>query len=146
MTERRWHLPQSWTWGSVGDIAEIVGGGTPDTKDAANFTNDGIPWLTPADLTGYTDTYVSRGARDLSERGYKCSSAKLMPLGSVLFSSRAPIGYCVIARNEICTNQGFKSFVLRDGLSPEYLRHYLIASVDYARSKAKRYYVSGTVR
>jgi type I restriction enzyme S subunit len=136
MTEERWPIPHSWEWVSIGDIVEIVGGGTPDTKDAANFTRGGVPWLTPADLTGYRHTYISRGARDLSEKGYKYSSAKLMPSGSVLFSSRAPIGYCVIASNEICTNQGFKSFVLRDGLSPEYLRHYLIASVDYARSKA----------
>jgi type I restriction enzyme S subunit len=72
----------------------------------------------------------------LSEEGYKNSSAKLMPPGAVLFSSRAPIGYCVIASNEISTNQGFKSFVLKGSLSPEYLRHYLVASVDYARSKA----------
>jgi hypothetical protein len=136
MTDVRWSVPQSWEWASIREVAEVVGGGTPDTKDDSNFTDDGIPWLTPADLTGYKATYISRGARDLSEKGYKKSSAKLMPPGSVLFSSRAPIGYCVIASNEICTNQGFKSFVLRHELSPEYLRYYLIASVDYARSKA----------
>jgi type I restriction enzyme S subunit len=137
MTEKRWAVPQSWAWASIGEIAEVVGGGTPDTKDAAaNFSVAGIPWLTPADLTGYKDTYISRGARDLSEVGYKNSSAKLMPPGTVLFSSRAPIGYCVIASNEISTNQGFKSFILNGSLSPEYLRHYLIASVDYARSKS----------
>src|SRR6516165_828080 len=137
MTEKRWAVPQSWAWASIGEIAEVVGGGTPDTKDAAaNFSVAGIPWLTPADLTGYKDAYISRGARDLSEVGYKNSSAKLMPPGTVLFSSRAPIGYCVIASNEISTNQGFKSFILKGSLSPEYLRHYLVASVDYARSKS----------
>jgi hypothetical protein len=136
MTDERWPVPQSWEWASIGSIAEIVGGGTPDAKDVTNFSSNGIPWLTPADLTGYRNTHIARGARDLSEKGYKNSSAKLMPPGTVLFSSRAPIGYCVVSNNEICTNQGFKSFVLKNDLSPEYLRHYLIASVDYARSKA----------
>lgn len=120
----------------MGDVAEVVGGGTPSTSDDGNFAEAGIPWLTPADLTGYRDVYISRGRRDLSDRGYKASAARIMPRGTVLFSSRAPIGYCAIAAGEISTNQGFKSFVLKGELSPEYVRHYLLGSVDYAESKA----------
>lgn len=136
MIEERWDIPPSWAWASMGDVAEVVGGGTPSTSADGNFAEAGIPWLTPADLTGYRDVYISRGRRDLSERGYKASAARIMPRGTVLFSSRAPVGYCAIAAGEISTNQGFKSFVLKGELSPEYVRHYLLGSVDYAESKA----------
>ena len=136
MTEVRWDLPPTWAWASMGMLADIVGGGTPSTADDANFAEHSIPWLTPADLTGYQDAYISRGRRDLSERGYRASAARIMPPGTVLFSSRAPIGYCAIAAGEISTNQGFKSFILKGEISPEYIRHYLLGSVDYAESKA----------
>jgi len=136
MVEVRWEVPPSWAWASMGDVAEIIGGGTPSTSDDGNFAEAGIPWLTPADLTGYQEVYISRGRRDLSERGYRSSAARIMPSGTVLFSSRAPVGYCAIASGDISTNQGFKSFVLKGDLIPEYIRHYLLGSVDYAESKA----------
>lgn len=136
MTEVRWKLPENWEWAPAGEIARIVGGGTPSSKVTRNFTKVGIPWITPADLTGYKDAQISRGRRDLSEIGFASSGAQMLPLGSVLFSSRAPIGYCVIASNEVSTNQGFKSLVLYGGISPEYVRHYLISAKDYAESKA----------
>lgn len=136
MSEERWAVPETWVWASMGEIAEIVGGGTPSTSDGGNFAERGIPWLTPADLTGYGQTYIARGRRDLSEKGYRASAARLMPTGTVLFSSRAPIGYCAVASGDITTNQGFKSFILRGEISPEYVRHYLLSSVDYAESKA----------
>lgn len=136
MIEERWDTPPTWSWVSMGEAADVVGGGTPSTSDDDNFAEHGIPWLTPADLTGHKGVYISRGRRDLSERGYRASAARIMPPGTVLFSSRAPVGYCAIAAGEISTNQGFKSFVLRGGLSSEYIRHYLLGSVDYAESKA----------
>lgn len=136
MTELRWEIPSSWAWASMDEVSEIVGGGTPSAKDGSNFADEGIRWLTPADLTGYRETFISRGRRDLSEKGYRSSAARILPAGTVLFSSRAPIGYCAIASGEISTNQGFKSFVLKGKISPEYIRHYLLASVDYAESKA----------
>lgn len=136
MSEVRWDLPDSWAWASAGDIARIVGGGTPSTKIDENFAEVGIPWLTPADLTGYEQAYISRGRRDLSEIGFASCGAQMLPAGSVLFSSRAPVGYCVIASNEVSTNQGFKSFVLEGGVIPEYVRHYLLSAKEYAESKA----------
>lgn len=136
MNEERWPIPASWHWATAGDIAKIVGGGTPSSKVEGNFAEEGIPWITPADLTGYRESHISRGRRDLSEQGFAGSGAQLIPTGSVLFSSRAPIGYCVIASNEVSTNQGFKSLVLDGEIDPGYVRHYLLSAKEYAESKA----------
>ncbi|MEW4454577.1 restriction endonuclease subunit S [Bremerella sp. JC817] len=130
----RWDIPDSWKWTNAGEIAEVVGGGTPPSKDDNNFTSQGTPWITPADLTGYQDAYIARGKRSLSEVGLAKSSAKVLPKGTVLYTSRAPIGYCAIAENPIATNQGFKNLVLGDDLIPEFVRHYLLASKEYAES------------
>lgn len=106
-------IPSSWRWCRLGTIGAIVGGGTPRAAVAENFAEPGtgIPWLTPADLGGYSRRHIKRGARDLSRLGLESSSATLMPKGTVLFTSRAPIGYVAIADNAIATNQGFKSIV-----------------------------------
>jgi type I restriction enzyme S subunit len=106
-------IPSVWQWARLDAIGAIVGGGTPSATDAENFAKpgEGVPWLTPADLGGYSDLYISRGSRDLSEKGSRASSATVMPKGTVLFTSRAPIGYVAIAANAISTNQGFKSIV-----------------------------------
>lgn len=125
MTEHSFEIPEpveGWVATRMGDVAEIVGGGTPSTKDPTNFSIDeGFPWLTPADLGGVKDTYVTRGSRNLTAKGLRVSSARLMPKGTVLMSSRAPIGYVAIAANEISTNQGFKSFVCSSAVLPEYV-------------------------
>ena len=136
MTVGRWLVPDSWEWVRSETIAEIVGGGTPRADDESNFSADGIPWITPADLTGYRSAYIGRGRRDLSDKGIKGSGATLLPAGTVLFSSRAPVGYCAIAANAISTNQGFKSLVLNGDLSPEFVRYYLLSAKEYAESLA----------
>ena len=120
-------LPSSWIDVAIGEIAEVIGGGTPKANDASNFTapGEGIAWLTPADLSGYKTKEIAYGARDLTKQGYQSCSAKLMPKGSLLFSSRAPIGYVAVAANEIATNQGFKSFVFPEGIDPSYAFFYL---------------------
>lgn len=106
----------------LSEIGKIVGGGTPSSKHEEYYTPNGIPWLTPKDLSNYTNMYISRGARDITEEGLKESSAKLLPAKSILVSSRAPIGYVAIADNSISTNQGFKSIVPNtDVVIPEYL-------------------------
>ena len=130
-------LPMGWVETELGEIAQIIGGSTPtNSSDTSNFEYNGIPWITPSDLTGYEETYISRGRRDLSQKGFASCGTKKLPKGSVLFSSRAPIGYCVIANNEVCTNQGFKSFVPFEGIIPEFLRYYLITSKSYIDSVA----------
>ena len=113
-------IPSSWVWVRLDQLGAIVGGGTPPANDQTNFATpgQGIPWLTPADLSGYEGKYIASGQRDLTEKGAATSSAKVMPAGTVLFTSRAPIGYVAIAANPIATNQGFKSVIPAiDGLS-----------------------------
>lgn len=118
-------LPSGWTWARIGDLGQVVGGGTPKSDEPENWAESGTPWLTPADLYGHRALTISRGRRDISARGLASSSARLLPVGSVLFSSRAPIGYVAIAGAELATNQGFKSCVpFVEGLSP-YLYWYL---------------------
>ncbi|MGC5748787.1 restriction endonuclease subunit S [Gluconobacter sp. NFX36] len=106
-------IPDTWQWIRLDEVGAIVGGGTPPAGNAGNFVDggQGVPWLTPADLGGYKGRFIFHGERDLTEAGLKASSATVMPTGSVLFTSRAPIGYVVIAANPISTNQGFKSIV-----------------------------------
>jgi type I restriction enzyme, S subunit len=106
-------IPASWSWVPLERLGAVVGGGTPSASNPENFADpgEGIPWLTPADLGGYAELFISRGKRDLTESGLQDSSATLMPAGAVLFTSRAPIGYVAIAKNDISTNQGFKSVV-----------------------------------
>lgn len=104
-------IPQGWKIGTLSEIGDVIGGGTPSKIKPEYYTDNGIAWITPKDLSTNNCKFTSKGETDISELGYKNSSAKLMPRGSVLFSSRAPIGYISIAKNEICTNQGFKSIV-----------------------------------
>ena len=104
-------IPQGWKVGKLEDLGEIVGGSTPSKSKPEYYTTHGIAWLTPKDLSTSKAKFTSRGEIDITDEGYNSTSTKLMPRGSVLFSSRAPIGYLTIAKNEICTNQGFKSLV-----------------------------------
>lgn len=120
-----------WREYKISDIADVVGGGTPKTA-IDEYWNGDIPWLTPRDLTGYDKVYISHGDRFITEDGLKNSSTKLMPKGSVLLTSRAPIGYVAIAENEICTNQGFKSLVPKQNKCiSEFLYYWIKNSVDY---------------
>ncbi len=120
-------LPEGWEQIEIGDIADVISGGTPKSGVADNFapSGEGVAWLTPADLSGYKEKYISHGARDLTTLGYSSCSAKLMPKGTILFSSRAPIGYVAIAANEIATNQGFKSFAFPSDIFPDYAYYFL---------------------
>jgi len=83
-------LPNTWVDVEIGEIAEVIGGGTPKVNDAENFTTPGhgIAWLTPADLSGYKAKEITRGARDLTSQGYQSSSAKLMPKDGLKKTSR----------------------------------------------------------
>lgn len=119
-----WQIPSTWQWKTMGEVAEVIGGGTPKTDHAEYFGGE-IPWITPADLSGYSEKFISHGQRNITKAGLEHSGARLLPAGTVLFSSRAPIGYVAIAANPVSTNQGFKSFVLREGLKADYAYYYL---------------------
>jgi restriction endonuclease S subunit len=106
----------------LAEIGKVVGGGTPSTKHPEYYTDSGILWLTPKDLSGYDEMFISKGSRDITQKGMENSSAKLLPVNSILVSSRAPIGYVAIAQNAMATNQGFKSIIPNEELViPEYL-------------------------
>lgn len=116
----------------ISEIGTVVGGGTPSTKNPIYWGGD-IPWISPKDLTDYKSTYISHGENFLTEKGLK-SGTRLLPKDTVLFSSRAPIGYVALAANPICTNQGFKSIVCdKNKVEPLYLYYYLKANLDYIK-------------
>lgn len=134
---KKMSLPENWKWQTMGDISQVIGGGTPKTNEQDNFEGGNIPWLTPADMSGYKEKFVSKGARSITEKGLQTSSAKMLPAGSILFTSRAPIGYVGIALNEISTNQGFKSFVLKESrIIPDYVYWWLKGNKQLAESLA----------
>ena len=115
-----------WERVSIADIADIIGGGTPDTS-VAEYWNGNILWYTPSEIG--KEKYVSLSDRTISDAGLKNSSAKLLPKGTVLLSTRATIGECSIADNECTTNQGFQSLVAKEGrVSSEFL-YYLVSTI-----------------
>lgn len=119
-------IPEGWEVGSLNCLGEIMGGSTPSTKEEENFTTQGTPWITPKDMSRNTgNKFISRGETDVSDEGIKNASLTLLPAGTVLMSSRAPIGYTAIARNPVTTNQGFKSFVPSKGYSTEFIYYTL---------------------
>ena len=100
-----------WIEKKISELGTVVGGATPSTKDEQNYIDGSIPWITPKDLAGFRGRYISRGERSITQKGLASCSAQMMPKHSVLFTSRAPIGYVAISANPVCTNQGFKSVV-----------------------------------
>jgi type I restriction enzyme M protein len=106
-----------WRQVRVGDVARVTGGGTPPSRDESNFGGE-IPWITPKDLTTHQGRYIAAGARSLSLTGLVNSSAKLLPPGAVLVSSRAPIGLVAIAAGPLTTNQGIRSLVFDESQDP----------------------------
>jgi type I restriction enzyme S subunit len=118
-----------WKRCTLADLGEIVGGATPSTKNESYYGGD-VAWITPKDLSTFQGRYISRGERNITNEGLRNSSARLMPPHSVLFTSRAPIGYVAIAQNEVCTNQGFKSIVPNGGTDYLFLYYLLVNNCD----------------
>ena len=117
-------VPEGWNIFSIQQISDVVGGGTPSTSDPDNFGGD-IPWITPRDLSNYTDRYISHGERNITSKGLNSSNAKKIPEGTVLLTTRAPVGYLAIAQNEVTTNQGFHSMIPNEK-TDVYFLYYLL--------------------
>ena len=124
------NLPEGWRMGTLEDLGEIIGGATPSTNNPDLWCDNGISWLSPADLSKKSCKFISKGAKDITELGYNSCSTKLLPKGSILFSSRAPIGLMAITTKELCTNQGFKSIVPQKDYGSEYVYYYLLSIKD----------------
>lgn len=118
--------PPFWRRKKIKDIAEVVGGSTPDTKDPENYGGS-IPWITVKDLSQHSKRYIFKGERNITEKGLKAIGNRLIPRGSLLISSRAPIGYLAIAGTDLTTNQGIRSLIFRPNCEcdPEFV-YYLI--------------------
>lgn len=114
-----------WKKCKLSDLGTVVGGATPSTKNEENYEGGTIAWITPKDLAGYKRRYIMRGKRNITEKGLNSCSAQILPVNSILFSSRAPIGYVAIAGQEMCTNQGFKSIIPNDDTDYMFL-YYLL--------------------
>jgi type I restriction enzyme, S subunit len=123
-----YEVPDNWAWGRLGEVSEIISGSTPKS-DVAEYWDGNIVWITPTDLGRLKSKYINGSDRLISPEGYASCSATLMPAGSVVMSSRAPIGHLGIANVELCTNQGCKSFVPEEGVSSNYLYFALKAFV-----------------
>ena len=124
---------ENWKYLSIGDCATVVGGGTPSTKNPEYWDGD-IPWISPKDLSNNTNKYVSRGERFITKKGLENSSAKILPENSLLFSSRAPIGYLAINTQPMATNQGFKSLILRDEFDVEFFYYLFKQKTEYIKN------------
>ena len=114
-----------WVERKISDIGTVVGGATPSTKKLENYEDGKIAWITPKDLSTFSSRYIEHGERNITEIGLKSCSTQLLPPNTVLFSSRAPIGYVAIAANEVCTNQGFKSVIPNENTDPLFLFYLL---------------------
>lgn len=115
----------TWKEGVLSDLGTIVAGGTPSKSKPEYYSEHGIAWITPKDLSLNKSKFISHGEIDISELGFSKSSATKMPAGTVLFSSRAPIGYIAIAANEVTTNQGFKSVIPNENIGTAFM-YYLL--------------------
>jgi type I restriction enzyme S subunit len=148
VTDPPFPVPDGWTWLRLGDVAAIVGGGTPPTKVTRYWAVErGIPWVTPADMSGQQSRFVTRGRRDITPSALEERSINLLPAGSVLFSSRAPIGHVGIAANPLTTNRGFRSCIPYVPAMGEYLYLFLRQAgrhIDAAASGTTFREVSGT--
>ena len=113
-----------WIKVKISELGQVVGGGTPSTKKEEYYNGD-IAWITPKDLSDFKGRYISKGERSITKEGMQSCSTQLLPKNTILFSSRAPIGYVAIAENEMCTNQGFKSIIPNDKVDYLFL-YYLL--------------------
>ena len=123
-----------WVECKISDIGTVVGGATPSTKKPDNYKNGTIAWITPKDLSTFSGRYIQSGERNITEIGLNSCSTQLLPKNTVLFSSRAPIGYVAIAANDVCTNQGFKSVIPNENTDPIFLYYLLKYNKDKIES------------
>lgn len=115
----------------IGLIAHVDSGGTPSTTDSENWDGD-IPWLTPKDITSMLDgIFVSKTERTITKRGLHSSAAKLLPVGTVMLTKRAPVGAVAINAVPMATNQGFLNFQCGPKLRPLYLAYWFKANSAY---------------
>lgn len=138
MSDKTKPLPSGWRWVTLGGkngCSEIVNGSTPST-DEPSYWNGDIPWATPSDMGKLRTIYIQDTEKKITQAGFKSCSTQLLPIGTVLMTSRAPVGNIAIASRPMCTNQGFKSFVPKEGVNSLYLYFALRAIVPSIQKKS----------
>ena len=122
------NIPMGWIVEDISKIADVYNGATPSTKEEQNYGGN-IVWITPKDLSDQKSKFVYYGERNITQKGYDSCRTHMLPIGTVLMSSRAPIGLLSIAKSELCTNQGFKSFVSKKETLGSYLYYYILLHI-----------------
>ena len=129
-------LPAHWSATSIKRCFTIYGGSTPKSDEAAYWDGE-IVWVSPADLSKLSSIYIDDSARKISRAGLESCGTILVPEGSIVLSTRAPIGSLAIAKTELCTNQGCKSLVPRSGANEAFYAYYLLASTEALNLRGK---------
>ncbi len=117
-------IPKEWEVVRLGDISEVTGGGTPSTS-IKEYWGGAIPFVIPTDITNLKNNFLEQTANYITELGLKNSSAKVIPEGAILLTSRATIGFCAINKVPMTTNQGFASLICKDEVHNQYFLYYL---------------------
>jgi len=118
-------IPKDWEVKRIKDIGEVSGGTTPSTK-RKEYWNGEIPWITPKDLAGYDYRYISKGERNVTKKAVENCSMKIYPPGTILLTTRAPIGYVAIAKVHLTTNQGFRNIIPKENIVVGEFLYYLL--------------------
>jgi type I restriction enzyme S subunit len=129
-------VPVGWRVDPIGDVVEIVGGGTPNTKEAEYWEPGEFAWTTPKDLSGLQSPVLLKTERLLSAKGVSKVSSGLLPAGTLLLSSRAPIGYLAIAQVPLAINQGYIAILPSSQLPPLYMYFWLKLNMDVIKSRS----------
>lgn len=117
-------MRKGWVETSLGEVAEVVGGGTPSTTNPA-FWDGEIIWLTPTEVTALDGKVVSDSVRKITQAGLRGSGARLLPVGTVVLTSRASVGFVALAGTELTTNQGFQSLIPNKGIDSRFLMYWI---------------------
>jgi len=129
-------VPLGWRVDPIGDVLEIVGGGTPNTKEAEYWDPGEFAWTTPKDLSSLQSPVLLKTERLLSAKGVSKVSSGLLPIGTLLLSSRAPIGYLAIAQIPLAINQGYIAILPSSQLPPLYMYFWLKLNMDVIKSRS----------
>src|SRR5688572_3593728 len=117
-------IPEGWSECTLGEVVHIIGGGTPDRQVSAYWRDGTIPWITPTDLTANSSKFIMAGAEAISQLGLENSNATLVPVGSIVISTRGTVGNIAMAGVPLTCNQSCEVLVPRSGrITSDFLYH-----------------------
>lgn len=129
-------IPDGWEASEIGDEVTVVGGGTPSTKNSEFWDGGTIHWTTPRDMSNLTDKILIDTDRRITDKGLSKISSGLLPVDTVLMSSRAPVGYLAIAKVPVAINQGYIAMKCEQSLSPEFVVQWCASQMEEIKQRA----------